>query len=139
MENIEFENKLKEILVKMGKALDINLDWVVVSCDYDVISDFGCDRFGNLTIVEDVFPLKIKDLSSIRYRVDNDINKENYFNDDSSYIRFEFEDGLLLNCHINACNFCEHFYFDNKKIGKYGEDYSRQDTIKKLNELYNTK
>ena len=98
MENFEFEKQMKKILEKASEASNLCLDWHLVSGDPDCVADFGCDHDGNLVINCDSFPLKIKDMTGIRYRGYSELDSSDGF------FRFDFGKNIYLDCHFNDCD-----------------------------------
>ena len=118
-----FECEMKRILKKYGEKLNLEIDWEIVSSDADVVSDFGIDHDGNLVIYKNSFPIKIEDITSIRYRWAP-------INDDRGdcFIRFDFgsdyldinysEDGMTGECEIKIGNKYK-TYFNHREMIEY--------------------
>lgn len=90
MTNARFEEKIKEILKKAER------EWYIVSVDPDFVADFGCNAAGQLVIMGETFPLKIADLTDIRYRLGED--------ESDTFIRFDFGNDFYLDCCYDDCN-----------------------------------
>lgn len=97
MTNEQFEEQMKQILKKASDASDMSLTWHVVSTDLDCVADFGCDAHGNLALLEASFPLKIADLTGIRYRW---VPEGDY---SECFIRFDFGKDIYLDCCFDDC------------------------------------
>lgn len=129
MTNEEFKNRVTEILKKASIASDLDLSWLLVSDDPDCIADFGCDRNGNIILMEDTYPLKINDLTDIRYRYIKDSSAEN------CYLRFEFGKEVNLDFHFDESCMGDRIsfkYHDENKWFLYPND-----AIKHLEEIIN--
>ena len=112
MELLEFEKQMKKILHKASEASGMSLEWQLVSCDPDCVSDFGCDSDGSLTIGGDSFLLKIKDMTRIRYRWNEETD------DSDCFYRFDFGKNIYLDCCFNDCTTGCYYhvkYFDTHK------------------------
>lgn len=123
----EFEKQMKVILAKLSDATNLDFTWYVISSDPDVVSDFGVDHENNIVIMCDTFPLKVSNLTSIRYR----FFPGNGFED--CYIRFDF-DNTYLNCYYSDCDmghlFDVRFFFAEEK-----HSLSRSGAISLLSKL----
>lgn len=98
MEIYEFVEEMKKILRKAGEASDMCLTWQLVSGDPDCVADFGCDHEGNLVIQGDSFPLKIKNMTGIRYRWNGETDGSDCF------YRYDFGDNIYLDCCFDYCS-----------------------------------
>lgn len=104
MTNNEFEEKMKDIL----KKADLNL---FCSADPDIVADIGCDLNGYLVIMGETFPLKIKDITSIRYRPGS--------HNICRFLRLDFGKNIYLGCHYDDFNFGRAFsvrYHDKNRV-----------------------
>ena len=85
--------------------------WHIVSGDPDCVADFGCDHKGQLIIDGDSFPLKIQDMTGIRYRGNSETDSSDCF------FRFDFGDIIYLDCCFSDCSFGEMYHV------KYNDAY----------------
>lgn len=97
MDICEFEQQMKTILRKASEASEMSLEWQLVSGDPDCVADFGCDHEGCLVISGESFPLKICDMTGIRYRY----NSETDYSD--CFYRFDFGNNIHLDCCFSDC------------------------------------
>ena len=109
LNNIEFAERMKEIIGKASVDSDMTLDWQLVSSDPDVVADFGMDRDGNLVLDTCSYPLKITDITDVRYRW----NSETDFSD--CFYRFEFGENYMDVC-FGDCGWTGDYHI---KIGDY--------------------
>ena len=113
MKNEEFVTKMREILTKAGEAADMSLDWQVVSEDPDCVADFGCDGAGNLVIQGDSFPLKISDVTGIRYRWNGETDASDCF------FRFDFGKSAYLDCCFSDCEVGQMYHVKYRDTAKF--------------------
>lgn len=88
----EFESKMKEIVQKASDMCGRNLIGnMIISGDPDFVADIGCDYKGNLIYDRTTLPVKIRNITGIRYR----FNRENR---EECFIRFDFGENFCLDC-----------------------------------------
>ena len=131
MTNAEFAARMKEILVKAQDASGVCLNWRLVSDDPDCVADFGCDRDGNLVIQGDSFPLKISEMTNIRYRWNNETD------DSDCYFRFDFGKENYLDCCFSDCDMGQWFHI--RYNGVYKTCLKQNEAIHLLEELQDNK
>lgn len=111
MTNEQFEETLKRVLAKAKEASNLNHTIGEVSTDPDCVTDFGCDGEGNLVLNGYSFPLKISDMTNIRYHWDGE-------NINEGYIRFDFGDDLYFNCIYDDYGIAEEYIINYKGTEK---------------------
>lgn len=116
MELFEFEEQMKKILCKASEASDLYLDGYTVSCDPDFIADFGCDHIGRFSIEGNSFPLKIQDMTEIRYRCNSDTSNYDF---SDCFFRFNFGDSIYLDCYFDECSMGETFHVKYNDTDKF--------------------
>ncbi|MCQ2552796.1 MAG: hypothetical protein MJ150_00635 [Clostridia bacterium] len=131
MTNEYFAERMEQILEKISNASNLDFTHLQISADPDYVADFGCDANGHLVLMEKSFPLKIADLTSIRYRWDG----ETSCTDGIGFIRFDFEKDIHLDC------FLVDGPIGQKYRVKYHDTYKswldEKETISLLEELQN--
>lgn len=114
MTNEMYKERMKQVLVKASDVSEMCLTWCLVSTDPDCVAEFGCDADGNLVLMGDSFPLKISDLTNIRYHW----NPE--WDYDGGFIRFDFGKEIHLDCWFDDCSMGDLYhvrYYDVHKTG----------------------
>ena len=109
-----FEEQMKNVLHKMSEASGLDFEEIIVDADPDCIADFGSDYEGNLCLYGESLPLKINDMTGIRFRWDG----ETY--DPCGFVRCDFGENIHLDCCFDdyACEYVYHVKY--KEIRKGG-------------------
>ena len=124
----EFVEQMERVLNKVREESGLSWEWLLVSGDPDCVADFGCDYEGNFCIGGEAFPLKIKDMTGIRYRWCEENDGED------SFLRFDFGDQKYVDYHFAAyevsCLYCV------KHNNTYDAYISKDRAIARLNEVH---